>query len=150
MESFKTKVYNQCLAVVNERLNFLQQSISELMQGAANESKSSAGDKHETARAMMQLEQEKLTAQLGETLQQKNTLEKINTLQHQQIIAMGSLIKTNKGYLYFSVPIGKINVDGKDVMALSIQSPLGKKLMGLGVNEKTELNSHQYIIEEIF
>jgi transcription elongation GreA/GreB family factor len=150
MESFKTKVYNQCLVVVNERLNFLQKSISELMQGAANESKSSAGDKHETARAMMQLEQEKLTAQLGETIHQKNTLEKISTLPLQQTIAIGSLIKTNKGYLYFSIPIGKINVDGKDVMALSIQSPLGKKLMGLSVNEKAELNTHQYIIEEIF
>lgn len=150
MPAFKTQVYNRCLAVVNERLNFLQQSISELMQGAANESKSSAGDKHETARAMMQLEQEKLTAQLGETLQQKNTLEKINTLQQQQTIAIGSLIKTNKGYFFFSIPIGKLNIDGKNVMALSIQSPLGKKLIGLRVNENAELNAHQYIIEEIF
>ena len=37
---------------------------TELLEGALDDSKSSAGDKHETARAMMQLEQEKFAGQL--------------------------------------------------------------------------------------
>src|SRR4051812_11409754 len=119
------------------------------MEGAGNDSKSSAGDKHETARAMMQLEQEKLGGQLTDALKQKATLEQIDIEHKSDAIHAGSVVKTNRGYLFISVPLGKINVNGTDVILLSIHSPLGQKLSGLQRGDTAEINGIQYIVEQV-
>ena len=75
--NFKQKIFAACLASLDEKINSLKTSLLELEEGSENDTKSSAGDKHETARAMMQIEQEKLGKQLNELLEQKNSVEKI-------------------------------------------------------------------------
>jgi hypothetical protein len=44
---------------------------------------------------------------------------------------VGSLVKANGIYLYLSLALPKINIEGVNVIALSPQSPLGNKLMGM-------------------
>ena len=65
-------------------------------------------------------------------------------------ITKGSLIKTNKGYLFLSIALGKIIIDGIDVIILSPQSPLGIKLIGLQSQSSVEINKIVYMIEEVF
>ena len=48
-----------------------------------------------------------------------------------------------------SVAIGKITIDKTAVIALSPQSPLGLKLMGLKKGETATINSTAYFIESI-
>jgi hypothetical protein len=146
----KEKIYTACLQLVNKKIQTLQTTLQELGEGALSDGKSSAGDKHETARAMMQLEQEKISKQLDELIAQKNVLQKIDaTLKSTQIIK-GSLVKTNKGYLFLSVALGKLTIDGVDVIILSPQSPLGIKLMGLQAKSSVEINTVTYLVEEVF
>jgi hypothetical protein len=80
---------------------------------------------------------------------QKDTLQKINPTITASIVLQGSLIKTNKGYLFMSVALGKAVVDGVAVIALSAQSPLGVKLMGLTVAGVATVNNNSYIVEGI-
>ena len=47
-----------CWNYVNERSERLKKQSGELQESLGSETKSSAGDKHETGRAMVQLEQE--------------------------------------------------------------------------------------------
>ena len=54
----KEKVHAACLQLLTDKIKVIQDNLQGLTQGAENDNKSSAGDKHETARAMMQLEQE--------------------------------------------------------------------------------------------
>ncbi|MEO8761214.1 MAG: hypothetical protein ABI448_09995 [Bacteroidia bacterium] len=145
----KQKIYAACLQLVNDKIQSFQNTLNDLSEGAKNDSKSSAGDKHETARAMMQLEQEKISKQLDEVLLQKNILQKVDIEVKSTRIQNGSLIKTNKGYLFLSIPLGKINVDKIDVIVLSAASPLGIKLMGLQINALIEINTTKYNVEEI-
>ena len=146
---FKEKVFATCLQLLDTKIQALQNTLQELAEGAISDGKSSAGDKHETARAMMKLEQEKISKQLTEVLAQKTILEKIDyTVKSTQIIK-GSLIKTNKGYLFLSVALGKINIEGMDVIILSPQSPLGLKLMGLTAKSTVEINTTTYRVEEL-
>ena len=77
-------------------------------------------------------------------------LEKIDITPTSPQIIKGSLVKTNKGYLFLSISIGKINLEGNTVMVISPQSPLGIKLLGLRVNDSTTINGVNYIIESIF
>lgn len=145
----KEKIHGHCLNLINDKISLLQQVLVDLKESAGNETKSTAGDKHETALAMLQIEQANTRGQLEDVLQKKAALKRINPVSSPEQIVNGSLVKTNRGYLYLSVALGKINTDGIDVIALSPQSPLGEKMMGLIVGDTVEMNGNFYIIEVI-
>jgi len=147
--TLKQKIYHHYLQLISDKVNALQQVLADLKESGANETKSTAGDKHETALAMLQIEQANTRAQLKELLDQKAVLEKINPLLSPSVVVNGSLIKTSHGWLYLSTALGKAMVENITVTALSPQSPLGIKLMGLSVSGVAEINNNRYIIESI-
>lgn len=145
----KEKILTECFHVLNEKIKLLQNDLNDLRDSAANETKSTAGDKHETALAMLQIEQENKNRQLRELLSQKLILEQINLAIQPTIVAQGSLIKTNKGYLFISIALGKIKIENITIITLSIESPLGKKLKGSKTNNTVVMNNITYAIESI-
>jgi transcription elongation GreA/GreB family factor len=147
--TFKEAVYYHCITTVNDKISFLQQTLFDLRESASNETKSTAGDKHETALAMLQIEQENTNRQLENVLTQKSIIERLVPVNQPRQVGNGSLVKTNKGYLFISIALGKIVVDNIQVIALSPQSPLGLKLSGLLVNDAIEMNGVKYVIESI-
>jgi hypothetical protein len=147
--TLKQKTYNYYLQVINDKVQLLQQVLADLKESGSNETKSTAGDKHETALAMLQIEQANTRAQLQEVIAQKDVLKKINPSLTAIKIVPGSLIKTNRGYFFLSVALGKAVVDGVVVIALSPQSPLGAKLLGLSAGDSAEINNNKYFIESI-
>lgn len=56
----------KCLEFIDNRFKTVQNTIQEIQESLLSEAKSSAGDKHETGRAMLQLEREKAGNQLAE------------------------------------------------------------------------------------
>ncbi len=147
--SFKQKIFNALLQLLNEKIDWLQQDLAEMKASKENETKSTAGDKHETARAITQTKEDRLNTQLNETLSQKALLEAIDISLSPVKVAKGSVVKTDKGYFFISVALGKITVDEKVVFSLSPQSPLGSKLMGLKINDKVAVNGAEYIVEGV-
>ncbi|MGZ3864706.1 MAG: hypothetical protein ACXVPN_09935 [Bacteroidia bacterium] len=145
----KKSVYAACCGLLKENISSLKKFIRELEEGSENDTKSSAGDKHETARAMLQLEQEKLSKQLHNSQLLLADLEKTGVVPAAEIIGKGSLVTTNQGVFLFGPPLGKIIVDGLPVVCLSPQSPLGIKLCGLKINGAAEINGLKYIIENV-
>ena len=145
--SFKHQVYERYLQLINEKFNALQLILNELNDSAKNETKSTAGDKHETALAMLQIEQENTRNKLKEATEQKLQLDRIDINLKSEKIIKGSLIKTNHGYLFLSIALGKITVEHQQIIALSPQSPLGLKLVGAKINDEIELNNLKYVIE---
>lgn len=145
----KQKIHNHYLQVINDKIKLLQQVLADLKESSANETKSTAGDKHETALAMLQIEEANICAQLQDILNKKSVLEKINPAISSDKIRIGSLIKTNHGYLFISAALGKAVIDGIAVTALSVQSPLGNKLMNLSIGDVAEVNNRRYKIETI-
>lgn len=103
--------------------------MNELVSDAENDSKSSAGDKHETARAMMQIEQEKLITQFNEADRQLEILASINPDEEVKSVRTGALVETNKGMLFLSIPLGKITIKNSDIMVISAIAPLAKAMM---------------------
>lgn len=146
----KQKIYEYCRQLLDQKIEELNSDSNMLMESTNNETKSSAGDKHETTRAMMQLEQEKLGKQLKELQNQKYELEKIDVSKISSQIAKGTLIKTDKGYLFLSIGLGKIALDSETVFVVSPRSPLGLKLTGLKENDVAEMNGIKYLIQKLF
>lgn len=98
---------------------------------------------------MLHIEQENTNRQLAEALAKKAALQSIDVNSISNKVSNGSLVTTNKGLLFISIAIGKIIVDNKTVIVLSPQSPLGSKLMGLGVGESATINNTTYLVEAI-
>jgi hypothetical protein len=147
--TLKEEIFNRCIVLVDEKIAFLQTALKELTQSAANESKSTAGDKHETALAMLQIEQENTSRQLKEVLTSKLHLSQINIHLTPGKVTSGTLVQTNKGLLFLSIALGKLNINNTSVIVLSPQSPLGNKLLGLKPTDKAEMNGTTYVIEEL-
>lgn len=118
----------------------LESSFSDLNSAVADDSKSTAGDKHETGRAMVHLEQEKLSQQLTTLNELKETLSKINPEEKHQKIQFGSFVKTNKGLFFFSIGLGRIHVEDEAIFCLSITTPLGKALVGKKEGDLSQFN----------
>lgn len=146
----KEEVYKACVNEINHRLQFFNSILNDLKTGALNDAKSSAGDKHETALAMTQIEREKIGKQLKETEEMMSLLNKVSLNQASNKISLGSFIKTNNGFFYIAVAIGKLRVKNIDVFVISSQSPLAKKIIGLTIDSNIELNSKKVIIEQIY
>lgn len=137
------------MKMINEKLASLQQVMADLKESSSNETKSTAGDKHETALAMLQIEQANIGAQLQDIKEKKAALQKIDpTISFSKIIN-GSLIKTDKGYLFLSTALGKAIIEGNYVIELSPQSPLGQKLIVLTIYDAVEINNTKYTINSI-
>ncbi|OAB25701.1 hypothetical protein SAMN05444395_108100 [Flavobacterium fryxellicola] len=147
--TFKQKIHRYYLQLVQDRIDAFKDMIVALTEDSKNDAKGSAGDKHETALSMMHIEQEKLNRKLREVLEQKAVLDKIDSTTIANTIIVGSLVKANGIYLYLSVALPKINVEGINVIALSPQSPLGNKLMGNQEGFTFEINGTKYLVEEI-
>jgi transcription elongation GreA/GreB family factor len=149
LQTLKHKTLNYYIQQVDDKIDAFRDMISALTEDASNDAKGSAGDKHETALSMMHLEQEKLNHKLSEFLAQKAVLEKINPEAAVTRVVLGSLVKANNIHLFVSAALPKITVDGIPIIALSPQSPLGAKLMGMQVGGTFEISGSKYIIEEI-
>ena len=146
----KQKTHARCHKLLNSKIQELSAILQSLSESASKDTKSSAGDKHETARAMIQIEQEVVGKQLSEVLAQKSVLDKIDPAVALSQIMKGSLVKTNKGYLFLSIALGKITVDEESVLVISTRSPLGIKLAGLRLDETASVNGTDYKVESIY
>ena len=147
--TFKQKIYKHYIQLVQDRIDAFRDMIAALTEDSKNDAKGSAGDKHETALSMMHIEQEKLNTKLKEVLDQKAVLDKMDPSFAAETVILGSLVKANGIYLYLSLALPKISVDGANVIALSPQSPLGNKLMGNKVGFTFEINGTKYTIESV-
>ena len=147
--TFKQEIHQYYLQLVQDRIDVFRDMIVSLTEDSKNDAKGSAGDKHETALSMMHIEQEKINRKLREVLDQKTVLSKIDATTTAETIILGSLVKANGIYLYLSVALPKVSLEGINIIALSPQSPLGNKLLGMKVGYSFEINTTKYSIQEI-
>jgi len=143
----------QLLQKLNERIDLqiqtAQSAINSAKESKNNETKSSAGDKFETGRAMMQLEQEKNEMQLGKAMQLKNLLKQVDVEKNLDEVGFGSLVVTNRGKYFIAIGIGKIEVKEENIFAISLDSPIGKLLNGKRVGQQAEFRGNTFFVKEV-
>ena len=126
----KKELHNICLDLIHQKTVTLQSIIDELKLAIFHETKSTAGDKHETGRAMAQIELENHYKQLEALLKIKESLDIIDPTQTFSIIKKGSLVLTSEGYFYIAIGLGKVEFQGETVFVTSDSSPIAKILLG--------------------
>lgn len=144
MNTFKTAAVQACRQLLERRVSDLQENMRGLSEAAAMDSKSTAGDKHETARAMVQLDQERTGQQLKEAEQQWSEFLKIDFQKTISLVSPGSLVQTDKGWFLIAQALGKIQVEEQPVFVISIQAPLGKAFSGAKQKDTVVFNGVSY------
>ena len=135
--------------VLDLRIAQYRQDILSAEESRNTATKSSAGDKHETGRALMQIELNNLEKQLSTNLTLKNSLDQMPSSENRETIAFGSLIKTNQGLFFISVSLGKVTSGAESCYALSPTAPLGNEFIGRKKGDKVIFREKTYLIEEI-
>ena len=148
----KEELYQALLAQLHERVGEMQQAWNELLESNQQEGKSSAGDKHETAGAMVHLEMEKLAKQLEEGRRQLAEVEKYHPdrIAESSQVQMGSLIQTTTECYYMISSWGKLTLNGETCFVLSGASPLGRLMMGKREGDEVERGGKEIKIIGVF
>lgn len=146
----KENLYSQCLNFVENRFQIIQNTINEIQESLTSETKSSAGDKHETGRAMLQLEREKAGNQLAEIQKIKENLSKLNITNTSENIGLGSVVYTNKSNYFIAISAGELKVKNDVFYAISPNTPIGQLLMGKTVGESIVFRDQQFKIVSVF
>jgi len=149
MNTQKNTLFTYCIDYVMERITRLKTEIKKTQASANEETKSSAGDKYETGRAMAQLEIEKNTTQLREAERLQGMLQAIHLDLVSEIIIPGSLVVTSKGVFYISISIGLTEIDKKQYFIIAPDSPIGKLFMGKKEGDVVSWNNNKYEIQTI-
>ncbi len=146
----KENLYQQCVDYVNKRLQTVEEIISSNQKALQSETKNSAGDKHETGRAMLQLEMEKAGQQLQGITQMKEILARIDISKKSKIAHLGSIVLTDKASYFLSISSGQLKFGDKQYFSVSISSPIGRLLLGKKEKETVVFNGAKQKIKEIF
>ena len=146
----KQQLYSICKASIEKRIKTIEDTLKSIEESRNNETKSSVGDKYETGRAMMQIEEGKSKAQLLQAAQVRNELTQIDVQKTSSVVEVGSLIETNKGNYYLSIGIGKVRLEGNLYYCLSVNSPIGKKLIHKKAGDAFDFNGTKILITAVY
>lgn len=143
----------QLLTLLKTQFDTRVQAAQEAMQNAQDsaneETKSSAGDKYETGRAMAQIERDRHAQLFDQLRQERAVLDRIDPDFVFQRVGLGALVTTSVGVFFVSVSAGMVVVEGQKVIAMSPQSPLGASLMGKQAGDSFLFQQKKGIIEAL-
>lgn len=150
MENLKSEVYQLCLTLVQKRIETAETALEQAQEASNDDTKSSAGDKFETTREMMQQDIFRNKSLLADAKQNLHQLESLNDVPVLDTVRNGTLVYTNNGIFYISISAGQLVANGQTVYAISAASPVGQLFIGKKVKADFTFNNKQFIIEKIY
>ena len=147
--NIKQELQEFCQEYVKDRTVRIQKSISDIQESLASETKSSAGDKHETGRAMLQLDREKLGQQLLEVERMAIILSRVSISMKTNAVLLGSLVKTSKRDYFLAISAGAYEGDAEPIYCISRATPIGKLLLGKSIGDVVDFDGEKIRIAQI-
>lgn len=149
MKVNKEKIKQNCLNHIENKISIINSALNETQTSANSDTKSSAGDKHETSRAMAHIENERLAKQLSNLMSLKAAVNNIDPSISNEKVSLGSFVVTNKGSFFISVGLGKINNEDIVFYAIAINSPVGQLMQNKKIKDSFLFNGEELVIDYI-
>lgn len=124
---------------LTKKISLQKEILNAAIKSRNSDTKSSAGDKHETSREMAQIEITKAEQQIAKTQQFINHLK----------LYSSTLILTNNGIFFIAIAYGKVRVNDNDVYCISNAAPISKVLLASKENEIVRFNGFEYKITKL-
>ena len=149
LQLFKQNVIQRSYQLILDKLNEFEATERSAQESAANDTKSSMGDKHETSREILQQEREMNGRRMAEAIRQKEELERILPDAQFSKIQTGALTETSLGWFFFSTALGFVHVDNAKVAVISMASPIGQALKGLKAGDTIIFQGKPILIKQL-
>lgn len=154
MEEIKAKLYALCLNFIEQRIQTAETALEQAREASNDDTKSSAGDKFETTREMMQQDisrNKRLLMDAQQNLQLLNSIKETTAKEKNENdrIRNGNLAYTSQGMFFISISAGQLQVDGQPVFAISAASPIGALLLGKKKGDTFAFNGKEYLLNDI-
>lgn len=145
----KAEIHSVILQQLQESLEQGKMDYQLAKESRDSDTKSSAGDKFETGREMMQREMDKISASLDMQKNQLAQMQRIDLHENPNRVGIGSFIETDAENYYLSVGLGKLTCVGSPFYAISADSPIGELLMGKQKGDTIELRGRKITLKSI-
>jgi transcription elongation GreA/GreB family factor len=145
----KGNLYQLCLDFIEQRIQTAETALAQAREASNDDTKSSAGDKYETSREMMQQDIDRNKRLLIDAEENRKVLETVGHAPASDTIRGGSLVHTSEGIFYISISAGQLHTEGKTVFAISAASPIGKLMLGKQKKDSFSFNGKTYLINEV-
>ncbi len=139
MLELKIKLIEKISKEIEYKIQDAEDAFQLAKESRDNDTKSSAGDKYETGREMMQKEMDKYYALIQQYKNQILQLKQNNTL----------LIKTSQSTFLVCIGLGKIELNNDYYFAISWESPVGQQIKGKKVGDFYVINGKSFVIQSI-
>lgn len=149
LKTVKVSLLTVCKKHVQQRIDNAQEAIASASDAAADDTKSSAGDKFETTREMMQQELSRHHLLLSDAKRMEQLLANIDIRVDSGPIRTGSLVTTDQGIFFIAISVGQTQVGEVTYWIISPYSPLGQRLVGLSAGQQVAFNGTTYQITAV-
>lgn len=136
----KAAVIAQLRTVLEQRAAALQAELSATLEARNSDTKSSAGDKHEVGRAMMQQELDQLEGRLVSMRSMQHELARVPVDRVHEHVGFGSLVTTDQGTYFVAIGLGALDMTNGNCYAISLTSPIGQALRGRRTGDVVTVN----------
>lgn len=138
----KKEVLEIALKRTQERIDMIESALETAQDSSNDDTKSSAGDKYETSREMIQQDINRYQKQLLEAnkdLQQLISIESTGD-DKPKFVRLGSLVQTNTGLFLIATSIGALKFRDNNIFVISPASPIGQLLIGKEIGDSFTFN----------
>lgn len=149
-EEIKKQLLQACAAQLASRRQAVDAILANVAHSLKEETKSSAGDKHETGRAMLQLERENAGKQLAQIEKLEAILQRVLTTVSSGPIHLGSVVVTSQNNYFISIPAGEITINEQNYYTIGATSPIGQRLLGKEDDDVVNFRENAFTIITIF
>lgn len=145
----KPQLLSHLQAQLAEKTSAIQADIASTLSARNTDTKSSAGDKHEVGRAMIQQELDQQEAQLAKLHALQQELARVPMQRIFDHVAFGSLVTTDQGLYFIAIGLGQVDMRGESCFAVSLASPIGQALKGKRFGDVVDFNGRKFLVQGI-
>lgn len=146
----KQQLYAHCQQLIDNKIADLREVLAQLAEAKATETKSSAGDKFETGRSMLQRQEEQSGQQLVNALAQQSDLLAVGRKLANDQVGTGCLVYTDKGNIYYiAIGLGRVHFEGQDYFCVSEQAPIAVAMLAKKEGDTFSFNGRKQQITKL-
>ena len=142
--SFKSRLRHHLLAMLEERIQIARELLQSSIESRNEDTKSSAGDKYETGRAMMQQQIDMYQAELHKAEMLYNAMKASDPGKSVDFVSTGSFVVTDSGVYFISAGVGKVIFENQEIFVISPAAPVAQQLMNKKKGQLADFAGKQY------
>lgn len=150
--TIKKELLKVLVARTEERIAMIDAALETARDSSNDDTKSSAGDKYETSREMIQQDINRYQKQLLEANKDLQQLAAISSMldENNEHARLGSLVQTNAGFYFIAVSVGALKIGDTGVFVISPVSPIGQILLAKKRGDTFVFNKNEQHIISIY